>query len=72
MNTPVFSYAPQVQADDTGTWAGNALRFATEQEATDNVRELSFNWLSVRKTRVIESYDPVTHKWVDGKLEAVT
>jgi hypothetical protein len=34
------SYAPQVQTDSSGKWYGNALRFATEQEAQANVNDL--------------------------------
>jgi hypothetical protein len=66
-----MSYAPEVQADGTGTWAGNALRFATEAEALGNVRDLEMRWMLVRGTRVVESDDPVNYKWVDGRLVAV-
>jgi hypothetical protein len=67
-----MSYKPEVIADSSGHWAGNALRFATREEAEQNVRDLMFRWTSVRETRVVESDDPVNYRWVDGHLEEVT
>ncbi len=64
-----MSWKPEVIADSSGKWCGNALRFATEQEAKDNVRALEWKWTSVRDTRVVECDDPVTHAWVDGRLQ---
>ena len=63
-----MSYAPEVIADNSGKWAGNALRFATKEEAESNVRDLANRWFSVRETRVVESADPVNYRWEDGKL----
>lgn len=65
------SYKPEVIADSTGQWYGNALRFATREEALDNVRDLEMRWFSVRDTRVVESDDPVNYRWVSGKLVEV-
>ena len=65
------SYAPEVIADFTGKWYGNALRFATKQEAEANVSDLAFRWTSVRDTRVVESDDPVNYRWVNGELVAL-
>ena len=48
-------------------WAGNALRFATQEEAEAYVKDLSMRWMLVRKTRVIESRDPVNYKFVNGR-----
>jgi hypothetical protein len=67
-----MSWKPEVQTDASGKWYGNALRFATEQEAKDQVRDLQMRWFLVIETRVVECSDPVNYKWVDGKLEAVT
>jgi hypothetical protein len=53
----------QVNGDDV--WAGNALRFATREEAEKNVRNLEMRWLLVTNTRVIESDDPVNYRWDD-------
>ena len=65
------SYAPEVIADGSGKWCGNALRFATREEAELNVIELSYRWFAVSKTRVVESDDPVNYRWIDGKLEPI-
>lgn len=66
-----MSYAAEVIADSFGKWCGNALRFATEGEAQEYVRDLEFRWLSVRDTRVVPSDEPVTHALVDGKLTRI-
>lgn len=64
-----MSFKPMVYVQ--GEWAGNALRFATEQEALDNANDLFGRWLLVEQVRVDASEDPVNYRWVDGKLEAV-
>lgn len=60
---PNKSWAPEVIADDSGKFYGNALRFATKEEAEANVRDLSWRWMLVRETRVVESTDPVNYQW---------
>jgi hypothetical protein len=47
------------------------LRFATRQEAEDNVRHLSYRWLQVCETRVTESDDPVNASYSDQQLKEV-
>lgn len=64
-----MSYRPEVIADSSGEWTGNALRFATQGEAAHYVADLAWRWTAVRKTRVVESDDPVTARIVDNKLE---
>lgn len=63
-----MSFKPEVQTDSTGAWYGNALRFATEQEALDNVKALASRWFSVTAYRVVQSDDPVNYAWVNGSL----
>lgn len=63
-----MSWKPEVQTDNTGKWYGNALRFATKEEAEANVQNLADRWLLVIATRVVESDDPVNYAWVDGGL----
>ena len=60
------SFKPEVTTDGE-TFAGNALRFATEAEAEAYVSDLYCRWTSVQATRVIPSADPVTAKWQDGR-----
>jgi hypothetical protein len=61
------SWKPEVQVNGDDIWAGNALRFATREEAEKNVRDLEMRWLLVTGTRVVESDDPVNYRWVDGE-----
>ena len=65
------SYAPQVIADNSGKFYGNALRFATREEAEANVAHLASRWMLVRETRVVETDDPVNYRWVNGRLQEV-
>jgi hypothetical protein len=65
------SWKPEVIADSSGEWCGNALRFATKQEAEDNVRDLASRWILVRETRVVESDEPVNYSYHNRKLIAV-
>jgi hypothetical protein len=67
-----MSFKPEVIADTSGEWCGNALRFATREEAEANVRDLMMRWFAVRETRVIESDDPVNYRYIDGRLESLT
>jgi len=66
-----MSWAPEVIADSSGKFCGNALRFATRAEAEANVRDLMMRWFAVRETRVVESDDPVNYQWIDGRLVAI-
>ena len=66
------SYKPEFQTDDTGKWYDNALRFATEQEALDNARDLSFRWFAVKEYRASPCPSEVNYSYHDGKLQAVT
>ena len=54
-----MSFRPEVIADSTGQWSGNALRFETREEAEGWVASLRRRWLLVEDTRVVESDDPV-------------
>ena len=65
------SWAAEVVADETGKWAGNALRFATVQEAESWVADLAGRWILVRGTRVVPSDDPVNYKWDGTNLTEV-
>ena len=58
MDTPApRSYKVEVQADSTGTWAGNGLRFATEGQANAYGFDLACRWTAVREYRVEPSDD---------------
>jgi hypothetical protein len=64
-----MSYRPMVLVGNE--WAGNALRFASYEEARDNAIDLACRWMLVMDYRAEESADPVNYRWVDGKLEEV-
>lgn len=51
------SYKCEVQADDSGKWYGNAVRYATKEKAEIGARDLMSRWMAVRDWRVIESED---------------
>ena len=48
-----MEYVVEVQADSTGTWAGNGLTFATEDEAKDYALDLYRRWSAVKEWRVV-------------------
>lgn len=65
------SFKAEFIADASGQWTGNGLRFATEQEAQEYAANLSHRWTLVEKSRVVESAEPVNHRFADGKVESV-
>ena len=67
-----MSFKPEVIADPSGKWCGNALRFTTREEAQANVRDLMMRWFAVRETRVVASDDLVNYRYVNGRLESLT
>ena len=64
-----MSFRPMVLVQ--GEWSGNALRFATKEEAEANAADVFRRWTSPTEYRVEESTDPVNYRWVDGKAERV-
>ena len=48
------TYKVEVQADSTGTWAGNGLTFDTADEAKAYAIDLHGRWTAVRQWRVID------------------
>lgn len=54
------SWAVEVVADRSRTWAGNAMRYATHEEACAAARDLMNRWTLVIEWRVVPSEDPVT------------
>lgn len=68
-----MSWKPEVKVTGEAEtdWNGNALRFATKEEAEAYVRDLMMRWLLVTDTRVVESDDRINYRWVDGRLHQV-
>lgn len=61
-----MSWKPQVFVENK--WAGNALVFATKEEAENNARDLLMRWFVPTDSRAIESEDPVNYQYVNGNL----
>lgn len=64
-----MSWSPEVEVG--GKFYGNALRFATKEEAEANASDLYRRWTLTTDHRAVESTDPVNYRWVNGKLEEV-
>jgi hypothetical protein len=65
------SWAPEVIADDTKKWCGNALRFGTKHEADRYGSDLFSRWMAVREIRSVPSGDTVNARWKDGHMERI-
>lgn len=52
------SYIVEVIADNSGTWCGNQLTFASHRDAEAYAIDLARRWTSVRDYRVVEVVSP--------------
>jgi hypothetical protein len=70
MELTEMSFKAEMQTDSSGVWRDSGMRFATAQEAQDNVDDLIRNmrWVEVRGLRVIECSDPVNYSYRDHEL----
>ncbi len=65
-----MSWAPEVQVE--GKWSGNALRFATEEEALQYGRDLLMRWFVPTDYRAVTSGDPANYRILPGgRIEAI-
>ena len=64
-----MSYRPMVYVG--GGWAGNALRFATEEEARASACDLYSRWTLCEDYRADPSDDEVNYAWDNGLKEVV-
>jgi hypothetical protein len=64
-------FKPEVIADSSGKWSGNALIFPTEKEAKAYVRDLAGRWTLVRDTRVVPTDEEPNYNWVEGGPERI-
>lgn len=65
------SWKPQVQTGSDPKFYGNALAFATREEAEANAKDLFNRWMLCTGYRAIESDEPVSHSYRNGVLEHV-
>ena len=61
-----MSWKPEVMVE--GKWCGNALVFATREEAEQNASDLLMRWFVPTDSRAAESMDPVNYRYVDRQL----
>jgi len=63
-----MSFKPEVKTGSDPKFYGNALAFATREEAEANAKDLFYRWMLCAGYRAVESDEPVTHTYVDGVL----
>lgn len=63
-----MSWKPEVTTGSDPKFYGNALAFATREEAEANAHDLFGRWTLCTGWRAVESEDPVSHTFVDGVL----
>lgn len=63
------SYKPEFQI--SGVWYGNAVRFATYEEALANARDKFQRWTMPTDYRASACEDAPNYRYVDGQLEAL-
>jgi poly(3-hydroxybutyrate) depolymerase len=65
------SWKPMVKTGTDPKFYGNALRFATEDEANRSAKDLMNRWYAVVECKAEPSDDPVNYTYtLDGKLIA--
>jgi hypothetical protein len=67
----IMSFKPEVIADNSGKFCGNAMAFATEEEARKWAADLSMRWTAVRDYRVVPSDESVNYEIVNGVCSPV-
>jgi len=68
-----MSWRAKFQTVKDGPYDGNAVRFATFQEAGYHAKRKAMKWTSVKNWLVMSSDDPVTYTCdIDGNLERIT
>jgi allophanate hydrolase subunit 2 len=67
----MMSWKPEVIVEHGGVWTGNALRFATKEEAEWYAKDLFRRWTACREWRVAEDTARVNYRLVDGVLEHI-
>ncbi len=62
-----MSWKPEVFIKSENKWHGNALVFATREEAAACAKDTFSRWTLPTNHRAVESDHPVNYAWVDGK-----
>jgi hypothetical protein len=67
-----MSWKPEVKTGSDPKWYGNALRFATREEAEQSAYSLMYRWTTVVDYRAAECDDPVSHVlWSNGETKRI-
>ena len=66
-----MSFKPEFTTGSDPKFYGNALTFATREEAEANAKSLYGRWMICTGFQTVESDEPVTHTYIDGVLGAV-
>ena len=64
------SWKPEVKVE--GKWAGNGLRFATQEEAIGSAMLTRMRWWMVEDVRATESLDPINYRFENNDNVAVS
>lgn len=64
-----MSYKPAVKAVNDDKYYRNALAFATPEEAEGWGKDLLSRWLLAEDVRVEESDEPISHTFLNGRLD---
>jgi hypothetical protein len=65
------SWKPEIRGVRETSWSQNGLAFATRKEAEQWGFDLLLRWSGAEDYRAVESDEPVSHRIVNDKLEAV-
>lgn len=57
-----MSFKPEVKTHNDDKWYGNALVFATQEEALFSAKDLYHRWALCTDYRAVESNDPVNYR----------
>lgn len=66
-----MNYRPMVKVYGSDKFCGNALVFATYEEAYGNAVDLMNRWMAVEDVSVEETDLPVNYRYSNGRTEAV-
>ena len=69
---PTETKSWKAEITDGSSWASNALRFATKAEAQQSGQRTFDRWMAAKDLRVVESSDPVTHRFENGENVEIT
>lgn len=61
------SYAAEIISDISGKWVANGVRFPTEAEAQEYVKDLRTRSTIILNSRVVISTNEANYNWTNGR-----